>query len=437
MNWKAAVAVVLATLTWQNRAFCEVPLAEAGGWKVSTDGRVNAFISVARGTGIPEGQPDFPGSATKDTKDTNDELRSTRIRNGFMTSILGFSLAKQVSEDFKVSARAALWMNISTSRTKNAPGVVDPRELYGKLEGSWGSLLGGSALALFGRGGILVDAEIAHNYGLGYPCMIDNASGGACGMAAFGAIFPSFEPGFVYTTPNAGGFELSVGVYDPANVAAGQMNRTPYPRLEGEATFAIQDVVKLFASGFWQHLEGTPSDPDPNNAGKLIDVSSTAWGSQAGFMVTAGPVMVGGAAFAGQGFSPITYLDENPASYDAKFLPRKSRGGFGLAAFTFESIHLKLAGGAGLFHLDKTVNDADAVSSAGTPGNPGLLKQNLGFTVGLYQTTGPVHFALEYFRAEHTLYEYGEADANDPTIVHIRKPSQAVNFVNAGFTVVW
>ena len=93
---------------------------------MSTDGRVNAFISVARGTGIPEGQPDYVGTITKDTKDTNDELRSTRIRNGFMTSILGFGVAKQVSEDFKVSARAGLWMNISTSRTKNTPGSGGP-----------------------------------------------------------------------------------------------------------------------------------------------------------------------------------------------------------------------------------------------------------------------------------------------------------------------
>jgi hypothetical protein len=99
MNWKAAVAVVFAALTWQSRAVCEVPLAEANGWKVSTDGRVNAFISVARGTGIPEGQSDVVGTITKDTKDTNDEIRSTRIRNGFMTSILGFGVAKQVSED--------------------------------------------------------------------------------------------------------------------------------------------------------------------------------------------------------------------------------------------------------------------------------------------------------------------------------------------------
>jgi hypothetical protein len=426
---------MFAALTWQNRAFCEVTFGEVEGWKMSTDGRVNAFISVARGTGIPDNEPDYVGTITKDTKDTNDELRSTRIRNGFMASILGFTAAKQVYPDLKVTARTALWMNISTSRTKNIPGVVDPRELYGKLEGSWGSLLGGSALALFGRGGILVDAEIAHDYGLGYPCMIENASGGACGMAAFGAVFPSFEPGFVYTTPKAGGFELSLGVYDPANVANGQMNRTPYPRLESEVTFAVQDVVKVFASGFWQHLEGTPTDP--NNPGKLMDISATAWGGQAGFMLTAGPVMVGGAGFVGQAFSPITYVDENQVSFDAKGIPRKSRGGFGLGAFTFESIHLKIAGGAGLFHLDKTPNDPEPISATGAPGNPQLLKQNLGYTVGLYQTTGPVHFALEYFRAQHTLYEYGEARVDDPTLVDIKKPTQAVNFVNAGFTVVW
>jgi len=31
-----------------------------------------------------------------------------------------------------------------------------------------------------------------------------------------------------------------------------------------------------------------------------------------------------------------------------------------------------------------------------------------------------VHFALEYFRAEHTLYEYGATDPNDSTIVYIK-----------------
>lgn len=432
MKRKAATAVVLAALTWQAQALGEVELAEKDGWRVSTDGRVNAFISVARGTGIPENQSDYPGTATKDTKDSEEKLRSTRIRNGFLASILGFNLDKQVFPELKVTARAALWMNASGTRTKNTPGAIDPRELYGKLNGSWGSLLGGSALALFGRGGIRVDSDIAHDYGMGYPCLIESASGGACGMAAFGAVFPAFEPGFVYTTPQLGGVELSLGVYDPANVANAQLNRTPLPRLEAEVAFAFPKVFKVFANGFWQRLEGSP----PRD-GQLTDIEANAWGGQGGFMVTVGPIVIGGAGFMGQAISPITYIEESQITFDALGVPRKSRGGFSLAAVNAESIDLKVAGGAGIFLMDKTLNDPEPVTPSGLVGNPRLIKQNIGWTAGVYQATGPMRFALEYFRAEHTFYEYGEADANDPTLINIIKPVQVVNFVNAGFTVVW
>lgn len=432
MKLSAAAALVLAAVSWQAPALAEITLAEKDGWTVSTDGRVNAFISYARGDGIPEGQTDFPGTATKDTKDSQNNLRSTRIRNGFLASILAFSVKKQVFKDLKVSAKTALWVNIAGSRTKNTPGAVDPREVYGKLEGSWGSVLGGSALGLFGRGGILVDSEIAHDFGLGYPCLIENASGGACGMAAFGAVFPSFEPGFVYTTPpSLGGFELSLGIYDPATVANAELNRAPLPRLEAEVAFAVPKLLKVFANGYWQTLEGSPAV-----AGKLEDRSATAWGGQAGFILTAGPVMVGGAGFMGQAFSPITYIEETVVPFDSQGIPRKARGGFGLGAFTFEAINLKVAGGAGLFHLDKAPSDPGPIT-AGMASNPRLLKQNFGVTAGLYQTTGPVRFALEYFRAEHKQYEYGEADPADATLIRIKKPVQVVNFINAGFTILW
>lgn len=153
-------------------------------------------------------------------------------------------------------------------------------------------------------------------------------------------------------------------------------------------------------------------------------------------MLNVGPVMAGGAGFLGQGISPITYLEENEISFDVQGIARKSRGGFGLAAVKLDAIHLKVAGGAGVFRLDKSPHDAAPVTPSG-PGNPRLLKQNFGITAGVYQTTGPLRFALEYFRAEHGLYEYGETDPNDPTIINIKKPVQVVNFINAGFTIVW
>jgi hypothetical protein len=258
-------------------------------------------------------------------------------------------------------------------------------------------------------------------------------------MSGFGAIFPGFEPGLVYTTPNLGGFELAVGAYDPATVGLGQLNRAPWPRAEAEASFSLPNRLRVFASGFYQLLEGTITNPDPMNGGAaLVDISATAKGVQGGLMVTLGPLMVGGAAFAGEGMSPMMALDENQASFSpARGTPRKSRGGFGLAAIVFDALRLKLAGGAGVFQLDKAPDDPDPVDEMGIPSNPQVLKQNLGYTVGLYHSTGPVHFALEYFRAEHTLHPFGMADPTDAGIVYAITPRQAVNFVNAGFTVAW
>jgi hypothetical protein len=139
----------------------------------------------------------------------------------------------------------------------------------------------------------------------------------------------------------------------------------------------------------------------------------------------------------GKAISPITYIEENQITFDPEGEPHKSRGGFGLGAVKIEPINLKVAGGAGVFIMDKTKNDPEAVSATGLVGNPRLIKQNLGLTAGVYQTTGPLHFALEYFRAEHTFHDYGEADPNDPTLINVITPVQVVNFVNAGFTVVW
>ena len=423
-----AVALAMA-LVAPAPAKAEIPIVQFDGWRLATDGRVNAYLSLAEGKGLPD-QPENLGAGTADVATAAGYLHSARIRNGFLMSILGFTGQKEVSPNFKVTTRVALWMNITGSRTKNNIGQVDPRELYGKIEGNWGSLLGGSDLSLFGRGGVLVDYEIAHAYGLGYPCAIKDASGGACGMTGFGAPFPGYDPGFVYATPSIAGVQVFVGIYDPATIENASLNRAPLPRVEGEAKFEYQSLLRVFGNGFWQVLEGTP-------AGGTTDLHVNAWGLQAGGMLTLGPVMVGGAAFEGAGFSPINYLEESVVTADANGVLRDARGGFGLAAISFDALHLKIAGGAGVFRLDKTKNDPVAPTPT-MPTNPALLRQNLGETVGLYQTTGPVHFALEYFRAQHTWYDRGIANAVTPggpaTIV---TPKQVVNFFNAGMTVTW
>jgi hypothetical protein len=89
-----------------------------------------------------------------------------------------------------------------------------------------------------------------------------------------------------------------------------------------------------------------------------------------------------------------------------------------------------------VWQLDKSKNDPPEPTPTMAT-NPALIKQNLGITGGLYQTTGPVHFSLEYFRAQHTWFDRGVADPNNPAAVRIVTPKQSMNFVNVGMTVVW
>jgi hypothetical protein len=435
----AAAGVTVATvLLGSTQATAQIPLAQYHGWDFSTDGRVNAFISVAEGTGLPTQESDFLGAGTEDTSTSTNALHSTRIRNGFLMSILGFTAVKEVNPNFKVTARVGVWLNASGTRTQNVAGLIDPRELYLKIEGGWGSVTGGSDLEIFGRGGMLLDMRIAHEYGLGYPCSIRDASGGACGMVGFGAPFPGWNPGFVYATPSLGGFQLSVGIYDPATIDNASLDRAPLPRFDGELKYEYKDMVRVFGSGFWQVLEGTVQNTGAGGGGGEKDLHVNGWGVQAGAMVSLGPIMLGGAAYEGAGFDPISALDESPLSADASGVLRNSYGAFGLGAILIDSVKLKIAGGLGLFHMDKNKDDPGVMDSTGSPTNPALIEQNLGYTVGLYQTTDPVHFALEYFRAESTWYPLGVASPTNPMVtVATLTPTQVVNFINAGMTVVW
>jgi len=257
-------------------------------------------------------------------------------------------------------------------------------------------------------------------------------------MVAFGEPFPGFEPGFVYATPRIGGFQISIGAYDPATIANAQLDRAPLPRFEGEAKLDVGDAVRLFASGFWQVLEGTVATTTPAGTPYAKNLQVNAWGAQAGGMLGLGPIMLGGAVYQGAGFSPITYIDESVVAADSAGVLRKSWGGFGLGAILIRAVNVKIAGGVGIWHLDKNRNDSGAISPSGAPSNPALIKQNVGQTIGLYQSTGPIRFALEYFRAQHTWYERGVPSTTDPTMANgVATPRQVVNFINAGMTVVW
>jgi hypothetical protein len=329
---------------------------------------------------------------------------------------------KQVG-DHTLTGRFAVWGNISQQRDKTVTPDVDLREVYLKVEGPWGGVLAGRNIGIFGRGGINLDYDIVHGYGLGSPCMIVNREPGhgpiaACGHVGFGILFPAFNAQISYNTPEFAGFQATVGVFDPASVQARSYERTPLPRVEGELAFKSAKVFHAEVSGSWQRLG--------HNDDLTLNVDSYGLAFAAGLNV--GPVQLGGAGFFGKGLGIWAALEDYPVFSDAKFILREQKGFLGMAAVNFG--HTKIAAGVGETLISRTAND---------PSTP-FTEQNfptkqLGISAGIYQgVLENVVLALDFFRASHTWNDaYVPQDPN----MAVFTPKQDVNFVNVGGTLVF
>jgi len=411
------------------RAQAEVKLVDVGGWTLSTDGRINNFISHAWGDWLPPGEPSTY-TGLDEAQDSNGKISSTRIRSGFIMNVLAFELNKQLTEGTHLKTRVALWALTASERSAFDTPSVEARELYFQLEGKWGSLLVGRSLALFARGGILLDYDVEHGMGLGFPCSTKEVHGGACGHAGFGLLFPGFHSGFVYNTPNMGGFQLAVGLYDPVQYTTADYRRTPYPRTEAEVAYSTPNhMFTAFVSGLWQRLSTTVMNVDSNGMAldpPLRDYDFNALGLNYGVGLNVGPLKLAASGFTGQGLGLLVPVEDNPAIIlSGRPGLRKEDGYWGAAALVFGGF--KIAGGAGITRSKHDYADPPPSST-----NVPFIAQQVGFSAGIYQQAfSSVTFALEYFDAQFTWFDHALADG---TVV---RPRQNVNFVNAGATLVW
>jgi hypothetical protein len=418
------LSAFVASLFLPTTSHADVKFASADGWELSTNGRVNGFISYVTGDGYPAKNPGqthnlVAGAGFESFQtDENNKIDAVRLRSGFLSSVLGFTLKKNLSETTSARAHIEIWTLIENARIKAATNYPDAREAYMKLEGPWGGLLVGRSLALFSRGAITLDFLLQHGNGLGYPCNADGL-GPTCGHVGYGVIFAGFNPQITYNTPTIAGFQATVGVFDPVS-APGKYERTPLPRVEGELTFdtSLGDIGKmhLFVNGLWQKLveQGNPDTPprmpfSPNTTASR-GVGYGVWGE-------ALRLKFGFAGHYGYGLGMFNTLENTPAVFDSAAQPRRFDGYYGTVGFDLSPVYVNA--GLGVTRVFATYQDAlDVVLN-----NTSLIQTQRGISGGIqYEIGKGIVAALEYFQADHQWY-LGE--------------SQAVRFVNAGTTMVW
>jgi len=435
-----------ASLGGMRSAQADVKIANIDGWEFSTNGRVNGFFSYVSGDSYPDTiilgkaatDNNFSAGAGLESQqnDADRHIQTLRFRSGFLGAVMGFTVKTALSPDTTVRAHIESWNTIETNRNKAAANPTDIREAYGKIEGPWGGLLFGRALALFSRGAISLDFNYQHGNGLGYPCNADNG-GPTCGMVGYGVVFAGFNPQLTYNTPNMSGFQITAGLFDPSN-SPGKLEITTMPRIEAEIAFDKEfegGKVHLFVNGMYQTLKeswlnahdrvksslagsGLTPDEIDAQANATTDLHSTsARAVNYGFWTELSKLRLGFSSHVGYGIGMNNALENTPVPFDGNHEPRKFDAYYGVVGLDLDTVYFNA--GYGITRLFATNQDKlDAVNAKQDP-----IKSQRGISAGInYRISKSLVAALEYFNASHTWYLL---------------ENQQVNVVNTGLTMVW
>jgi hypothetical protein len=448
-----SLAALALALGWTALARAEVPLGEALGWKISVDGRVNAFVSHVWGNNRPAGLDNlnwvgFNESNSPGQADSDNNLRKTRVRSGYVPSTLGFNFKKAVSDNFKLASRVEVGIQITNTDPAFIadPTWMEPRSVYLDISGNWGSVRAGRDMSLFPRSNLYMNYELGHAYGIGFPCAYERMFGGACGHVGFGTLWPDFRAQIGYSTPVFGDiFQVTAAVFDPRTVPTYNWDQTPLPRFEGEAVANYSwDKgwgVKAWGNGFWQTLGTSVDVVDPvTMAPSRQDFTQDAYGAGGGIMGSLGPFKAGFSGYTGKGMDAFATFTFNPIAIgQSNTLPdrsarrfRKSSGFLAEASLTLGDTWVM--GGFGRALLDRDATDPPIDTLEGPP----LIRTQTGISAGVFHRIDQVVIGIDYFNARYAFdARFTDPDMSGPLEPTYVDSKQTVQIVNTGVTLEW
>jgi hypothetical protein len=288
------------------------------------------------------------------------------------------------------------------------------REGYLRLEGPWGSLLLGRALTLFSRGATEIDFLYGHRYGVGNPAGFDN-HGPSGGHVGFGVLASGFASGIAYATPVIGGFQLTVGYYDPNNFAGLSWERTKWGRPEAELTFdaAFGEAarVHLFANGGWQKVYEANGPRD-----------TSVYGAGYGGRLELWRLRLGVAGHYGRGLGLAYAFDANNAVVATAHNDELRIFDGYYAQLMIVLGRLDLSAGWGVTRVHEL--SVDLIPDPMTNQVPlSVIRQQAGISAAIvYHLSDFLHADVDYFRADSQWW-LGER--------------QVLHTLNAGLTLTW
>ena len=265
-NIKLAVAGAVLALSATANAGIVIP---AGDWTLDIGGNVNSFMTRTKNSG---------SAHTAGTDDTTANVQTGLLPSAFTVG------AKTRQNDLDVAFQFSFWTGSNANGADNLSGnpnsngglgysSLNVRQSYLTFgDKSWGSVLVGRNLGVFGSDAILSDMTLL---GVG-----SNAGGGnssTLGRIGSGYLYADWKAQIAYTTPNFSGFEATAAVTE----GTGQIDNGNLGA-EGKASysFAANDVTgKLWVGG--KHLKiqtlATAGTANAAPTGVISERDARAW----------------------------------------------------------------------------------------------------------------------------------------------------------------
>jgi predicted porin len=161
------------------------------GWELGVSGTINQFLVFS--------EDNTPGG---------DDI--AEVRDGLLPAFINFDFKAPTMNGLDLAAH----ISFSPSTNANSYNAQEQREVYFTVDGSFGQILAGKALGLYGSHNILTDQTL---FGVGY-----GATGNlhtTLGGIGLGYDYASWRSQFKWTSPDMNGFKVAFAVVDPSTGA--------------------------------------------------------------------------------------------------------------------------------------------------------------------------------------------------------------------------
>jgi len=380
----ACVLGALVLLLVADDARAQLTMQMSNGWSFTFSGNAHAFLTYYKESDS--------GATAAPFGLTGNDANQTRIQTGLLPAFAVFDAkGKEGNTDLSVHFGFAPEIQCGRGIHDCFGAQIDMRQVYLTAGGSWGQILAGRELALFGRQNILTDQTLFGVGAVGQGGALGGGVGTTAGRIGHGYIYPQFVAQFTYSTPGGKPGQLSIGLFEAdaaslPGVAVSPYTRTNIPRLEAEYVYA-KDEFKGWLGATVQNTKN-PS----------LDKSVTAAGVAGGLRWDNKKVSLTGSGYYGKGLG-TTFLflgavcTDGTCGANGSDDLRKSYGYIG--QITYTSGKVTVAGSYGASILDASDTEKSSLR-IGTPLQGSFKTENALVSGGVYyQTTKSLKLVFE------------------------------------------